>query len=388
MIKAYSITTTEIDDVEAALQDILAQTKRLPLKKNNVGIVVCHHDFVNGGIVRAASGALPFPLVGITTFYQAAPSVMGLFELTITVLSSDDVCFSVAFGEDATGDGDPKNIVFETYERARRVYEKQPSLIMSFLSMNRPTSGDEYLRYIDEISGGVNNFGAVATGDDEAGENLFVLCGETASFTGFAVLLFIGAVEANFYYGNYKPDKMLELTATVTRAEGTKLYELNGQPAVAYLRKSGLSLMDSERDKINTIPLLFKMPGDDALIARNFAGFDDDGALLGLAEIPEQATLKIGTFSIEDILDVSDDTIKQALRENPQAEAIFMFSCLGRYIILGLDPTLEMEHVVSAVKNDAPYLMSYVGGEICPVVSAGKMRNCYHNASFIVCTLG
>lgn len=385
MIKSYTMQTAAIDDADRAVADLRDQLEKLELLGHSVGIVVCHYDFITGGAMEAIAGMMPFPLIGLTTFYQVTPGCDGMFDLTITVLTSDDVRFAVAYDNTDLPRRDSLGAVRGAYERAVAQHGEAPALIFSFLSVHRPVSGDEYLRLLDACSGGVPSVGAVATGDDEIGLGAYVMCGEHAFAEGFAMLLLCGEVEAGFYYGNFNEERLLEMTATVTEAEGTKVKQLNGMPAVPFLRKMGFEMRESE--KISNIPYLYKRPGKSLMIARTLGGYDEDGALNFLAEVPENVILRVGMLSIEDTLEVSGQTIGRALEERPDAAALLLFSCVGRYITLGLDPTLEMEQVTKVIPEDKNYLACYVGGEICPVMYDGKPVNCFHNASFVVCTL-
>lgn len=386
MVETHSLFTSEIDDSDLAREDILAQLASISLRKHSVGIVICHYDFVTGGVVRELMGALPFPLAGVTTFYQAAPQADGLFELTITVLTSDDVRFSLACSDNIAPQASCAELVRATYREAFDVYKEAPGLVLSFLSPNRPISGDEYLRLLDDASGGVPSFGAVSIGDDTAGSNVFVFCQDKISEGGFAVLLLVGDVKARFYHGNYKTEKLLEMAATVTRANGTVVEELNGQPAAAFLRNNSI-LDDSEKDNVSNVPYLFKAPGEAKLIARTLGGFDPAGPLTFFAEIPEGSLLRIGTVNIQDLLDVAKKVVSQAVSENRDASGLLIFSCLGRYVTLGLAPTAEMEYMRNAIPENMPFVACYAGGEICPVPLAKGPANCYHNASFVVCAL-
>lgn len=387
MLHSYSLHTSEIDDIDAAIGDITGQLRNITLLGNAVGILVCHYDFVTSGIVAALSEMLPFPLVGITSFYQAAPQVNGHFELTITLLTSDDVRFAVANSVGEGTDIPPSEVVADAYWRAFAVYGEQPSLIFGFLSANRPISGDAFLRMLDASSGGVPSFGGVTTGDDEAGTNVFIINQGYISTYGFALLLLIGDVNISFYAGNYRDDKMLEMIATVTKADDVIVQELNEQPAVAYLREHGFPLEDTECNTISNIPFLYKEAGEPLFTARTLGGFDMAGGLHFLGAIPQGARLRIGNTSNEDILEISREVTEQAVAENPRASALFVFSCVGRYIALGLSPTSELEYVAQGIPGNIPYLACYVGGEICPILSDEHLANRYHNASFVVCAL-
>ena len=65
MIKALTAYTSEVDDVEAAVSEILEQLKPgFGLLKNSIGILACYADFVSSGAVRKICAALPFDVVG------------------------------------------------------------------------------------------------------------------------------------------------------------------------------------------------------------------------------------------------------------------------------------------------------------------------------------
>lgn len=387
MIQTYTVSTSEIDDPQIAAAEIQSQLTALRLLSHSVGIMVCQHDFVAEGAAAAIARVLPFPLIGLTTFYQTTPAINGLFELTVTVLTSDTVRFSVKGTGTASGDEDPAQFVKDTYDSAYGLYGEAPAMILSFLSVRRPVSGDAFLRMLDAASGGVPCFGGVTTGNDDEGIEVYVLCEDQVFNNGFALLLIIGDVRPAFYSGNFIDKKLLEMTATVTRAEGTVVKELNGQSAVSFLKKNGLELGEDDRDIISIVPFLYKLPNEEKMTARTLGGFDEDGGLKFLAEIPERAILRMGTVSMGDILRVSHNTIERVVRENENAGALLIFSCVGRYITLGISSTSEMEYVAEVIPETMPYLACYVGGEMCPVEVAEGYVNRYHNSSFIVCAL-
>jgi len=94
MIRMLTAFTREIDDIDAAVAEILKpldlQKQRL---KNSVGILMFHPSFLETGVIKAVSEALPFDSIGCTTSYLAAPGAIADMMLTVTVLTSDDVAF-------------------------------------------------------------------------------------------------------------------------------------------------------------------------------------------------------------------------------------------------------------------------------------------------------
>ena len=65
MIKTLIAYTTEVDDEDDAVAEILEQLDMgSNLLKHAVGIMTCHLDFMEGGIVKALCKALPFEVAG------------------------------------------------------------------------------------------------------------------------------------------------------------------------------------------------------------------------------------------------------------------------------------------------------------------------------------
>lgn len=385
MIKTYSVYTSEVDAPKIAVEDIQNQIDILPLCRNSVGIVACHYDFVENGILSALQKKLPFPLIGITTFYQATANTSGLFELTITVLTSDDVHFLLAYSA-ADQENSPRERIERVYSKNMENSGESPALILNFLSANRPLSGDEYLRLLDDVAGGIPAFGMVNSGEDDSGVNIYVFCCDEVFSEGFAMLFLTGDVSFKTYATTAYEERLLGVSTTVTKADETTVEELNGLPAMTYLKRNGVALDEAFGDIVTPIPFYCRFPGDEVLIGRALKSFGGE-KLEFMAEFPEGSLMRIGTMTAKDILDESRSLIRQAVEENPNAELFLIGSCVGRYIILGLETTSEMDCVTSEIPEATNYLACYVGGEICPVKQDGALINRFHNNSLIVCVI-
>ena len=385
-IRSYSLYTTQIDDANAAAAEIRRQLEEITLLANSVGILTCHYDYCDSGAVAAVAKALPFPVVGYTTFYQAVPHHNGLFELCITVLTSDSVRFGTTFVSADEGQS-PYELIAGAYEDACVEEPKPPSLLICFISAARPISGDAFLRILDEASDGIPCFGAVAISDRDDGQNTYVLAGERLAKIGFVLLTMFGEVESNFYYGSFTEEMMLSVTASVTEAEDTVVKKLNKLNAVTFLEKSGLEIDDANRGGFVTIPFLHRRPGEDATVVRTMMDFNDEGHAVFLGEIPENSSLRIGYATPDDLLSVTASTAHEAIAGNGEDAIYFMFSCVGRYLTLGLDSEVELRKATEGLSANTSFLATYVGGEICPVCVDGRLLNRYHNSSFVICAL-
>ena len=385
-VKSYSLYTTQIDDADAAAEEIRRQLDEISLLANSVGILTCHYDYLAGGGVAVVAKMLPFPVVGYTTFYQAVPQHNGLFELCVTVLTSDSVRFGTAFASADSGQS-PYDIIADAYGEACRDENDPPSLLMGFVSAARPISGDAFLRILDETTGGIPCFGAVAISDQDDGQDTYVLAGARQTEVGFVLLAFFGEVDSHFYYGSFTEEMMLSVTATVTDSEGAVVKKLNKLDAVTFLEKSGLEINAESRSGLVTIPFLHRRPDEEAAVARTMVDFTDEGHAVFFGEIPENSSLRIGYATPDDLLRVTAATAQEAIAESGERAIYFMFSCVGRYLTLGLDSEVELRRATQGLPADASFLATYVGGEICPVHVGGQLLNRYHNSSFVICAL-
>ncbi len=387
MIHTHILHTSEVDRCDAAIADISTQLAAVSLRQNAVGIVVCHHDFVENGIVAALAEMLPFPVIGITTFYQKTPVASGLFQLTITVLTSDEVRFTMASSDSSEGDILAPSRVKNAYAGVYAGGGAPPRLILSFLSANRPVTGDEYLRLLDVESGGVPSFGFVNSGEEDHGSDIYVICGSQVFSNGFALLALDGIFDMETFIGVAPEERLLAVSPEVTAAEGCTVMELNGQPAAVYLKKNGVDLGGGD-EAFMAVPFQCRIPGEDRLVGRTLATIRPDGALVFLGEVPVGALLRIDTVTADGILEESHKVLLAAEQARPDASVFMIGSCVGRFITLGLDTTAELDYAAEALTKGRQFLACYVGGEICPITADGFPINRYHNNSFIVLALG
>ena len=96
MINMYTARTSEIDEIDEALAEIESQIDFTALKKNSGGLIFCHIDFVESGVVAALCEMLPFDVIGMTSMANADEHGYSLFELSLTVLTSDEVSMTAS----------------------------------------------------------------------------------------------------------------------------------------------------------------------------------------------------------------------------------------------------------------------------------------------------
>lgn len=387
MLTSYTLCTEEIDRPEAACADITGQLANAALGQNTIGIIACHYEFVLSGAYEAICGALPFPVIGCTTFNQATSCAGGLFALTITVLTSDDVHFATAYAAGLTGEQDPLTVASSAVSQVLEWETDSPSMLLSFLSLNLPFSGDGYLRQLDARCPGVPHFGAIATGEDESGDRTFVLCQGKALTDGFAALLCYGPMTARFYYGSFPEERLIAQSTTVTKSHGKWVETLGQQSALDFMKRCGFEGTQEAKAGLVTIPLMHRREQDEPLIARTMVDFNEEGHALFFGELPEGSVLRIGSATMDELLDVTHGVVQRAVAENGDAATLLLFSCMGRYISLGMEITSEIDAAQAEIPDGMHFLFTYASGEICPITAHGETLNRFHNSSIVVCAL-
>jgi hypothetical protein len=201
MIKFLTAHTSETDDVEAAVSEILSQLDLNSLQKYSAGIMYYYADFAKTGVTKRISESLPFPVIGSTTSSSAVPGSQKEISLTLNVFTSDTVAFSA-------GICDP--VHNEPYKPMEKLYKQllkekppsmgeKPAMFYIIAPEFHDVTGDDYLAALTGLSGGVPVFGSVAfihTAEVRDIKTLFNGAEHNASMAGLA---FWGDIEAKFF---------------------------------------------------------------------------------------------------------------------------------------------------------------------------------------------
>jgi hypothetical protein len=203
-------------------------------------------------------------------------------------------------------------------------------------------------------------------------------------------------------YGNYEPrfrvttsldvNALIQEAALITSADGPVLKTVNNIPAFDYLKKIGL--VD---ESITDLAQLFAVPS--IIIYEN--GVRTARAMLQTVQGDHKSLMAAGNTpvgaKISFALMNTEGTIRNAVKMTDEFERdkitnSLNYSCAGRSWSLGTKFLAECEAYAAyhqrLAKNgiSANYILSYSGGEICPVPDKdGKLVNCLHNYTLISC---
>ncbi len=187
------------------------------------------------------------------------------------------------------------------------------------------------LKGIEGVNSEVPVFGGAA-GDNGKFEKTFVFTESGISESGVAVATFSGEtlIINTGYKLNWKP---IGKTMTVTKAEGTVVYEIDGIPPKEIYRKYiGDKIVGDKSASAFThaFPLLIKK--GDVWVARAAMNAFEDGSMLFAGHVDEGDKVRLSYGFTQEMLKETEYTFKE-IASNP-VESIFIYSCAARSVFL------------------------------------------------------
>lgn len=377
MIKMLTARTTEIDETDDALKEIFEQIDIGSLEKNSVGLMHCHYEFIESGVVRALCDRLPFDVIGLTTISSATDDYYGMYGLCLTILTSDEIEFATSLTKPLSEQDYNENIA-DAYQKALSKLPGAPAFIISYFPYISSVSGVNLVGAFDGICGGVPIFGSICFGTDMGFENSRIIRNGEIAEDALAMLLVHGAITPEFHTISLPEINVHGNRAIVTDSEGSLLKTVNGMTITEYLDSIGFTVHKGA-------PLLVYYPGSSGSVAVGIYKINEDGSIVCGGNIPVGAGIAVGEVSREGVLKTAEDSIKKIIESNNKNGA-FIFPCTARYFTLFPDKDDEMKIVSEKLNGKIPYMLGYSGGEICPVPNEdGTLFNRFHSFTFCSC---
>jgi hypothetical protein len=384
MIKMLTAFTEEIDEIEAAVEEILEQLdieKRL--LTNSVGIVHCCGDFPENGVIKALYDSLPFEIAGMTSTSVGGPSIMGELALTLTVLTSDDITFRIGASSPITDKLDGP--IDDLYARLIANQKEKPALLMPFVPFMLNIGGDEFMAKLDALSGGLPAFGSLAISNERDFSRIYTMYNDEYWTNSLVLLTLTGEVNPEFMSVSMLDENVLQQKAVVTASDRNILQSINNMPAVKYLETIGLA-SDGKIKGNESMPFVIDVDDGSRLI-RACVGSTEEGYAICCGGIPVGARFGIATMGPDDVIS-STESLVQDLVKKSEGKSIMIYSCVARQWTLGTKAAAEQEKAAEVIGDSCPYHFTYSGGEIFPVrLNDGSMTNLLQNESLIACFL-
>ena len=388
MLKCASVYTCEVDDFDLAMSELNAQlSEKITLQKNTVGVIMCHLEFIDSGMLKHVCKTLPFDVAGVTTASQAVNEKADDVILTIFIMTSDDIFFKTGMTDSLEND---------IYAPAKTAFDniglsQMPSLALVFPPLPEKNAGDTYVDAWESVIPGVPIFGTFSTAD-------------TADFLGGKVI-HNGEIEENcmsyiFCYGNIKPrfiigtfseKNALPYKGEITKSYGIYVEEINNIKAYKYFEERGLA-KNGEPSKIFTfVPFLIDQKNrddyDGVPILRELVSFTEDGIAIYRGNIDEHSTFKMLQGTFEDVIEIAEEKLDEAVAHSG-INGILVFSCIARRMMVMQKDSLGELNVAREKVGEIPFMMGYAGGEISPTsVKDRGAVNRYHDYTIITMIL-
>jgi len=391
MIKFLTAHTSEIDDVEAAVEEILNQLDLSGLLAYSAGLMYYYADFAKTGVTKRLCEKLPFPVIGSTVSSSVVPGSNKDISLTISVFTSDTVAFSA-------GICDP--VYDEPYIPLENLYKKmlaeklasmgeRPALLYIIGPDVRDVTGDDYLAVLNTLSGGVPVFGSLAFIHTSEFRDIKTSFNGTEYDSSIAVLAFWGDMEPKFFISAIPDEQIVYQKAVITDSYRNRIKKVNGIPVLEYLEAIGLA-ENGNLEGIDSFPLVLHMPGGSRLI-RSVLGAEKNEILCS-GIVPSHIPMEISFCDREFVMKSARKTAGECEKwfesqKNTESRAALVVSCVARRWTLGTDVYTEISEIDTGLRN-LPYHFVYSRGEFCPVeVRNGKAENYFFNYSLCICVI-
>ena len=382
MIRSFSAFTNEIDDVDLAISELLTQLE--PEKnclKNTVAVVACYHEFATDGLIAGLYKKLNFPIIGVTTTAISTNNGLGQLGLSILMITADDVVLTAACSSSlADGLIEPFS---KMYREALAGHAETPKLIISAAPLILNYAGDHYIEALDKVTGGVPNFGTLAIDNTTNYSESFVFFNDRVERDIYAVIVASGNINPKFLYASFSPEFIFTQVATITKAEGNLLKEIDGHPIIKYMEKIGLAENGKVKDILHSIPFILDYSGEGVPVSRVLLGWSEDDCGICGGLMPEGTKFSLGIWDKGDVLGTTVKTI-ETLLGGENINTLLLYSCLARSYALGTELLAETEIINSTISDRIPYIFGYSGGELCPVGDSATSNN-FHNNTIIAC---
>ena len=384
-MKMLTASIVEFKEPEIAIDEILEQLQiQKNLLKNSVGFITSSPDFFESGILQAITSALPFPIVGCTSFLNANNCCCEDKILCLTVLTASDCEFTVA-NTSLTLDNFSTDIT-RAYIEAKEKLGNEPKLIFSFIPFINSINGGEIFQVVKNVSKTCPVFGLVAC-DSHINHpgRAQVLNQYGCGYNNLSLILIAGNINPQFFIASFTHDNVFQKYHFITSGDNFSIRTVNGFTFKEFLVSFGFFQNNASED-FSAVPVVINHNDGSIPEVRAIHSLTSEGFALCGGITSSGSTLSIGHLDFDDILKTTEQSIIN-ISQIANTNGAIIFSCLGRQTVLGADLRAEINLVQKHIPHSIPWHFAYSAGEICPTLSLeANFINRFHNYTFVACT--
>ena len=261
---------------------------------------------------------------------------------------------------------------------------KQPSFLI--ISGGLTTDGDQIIEGVDNICGkGTTIFGGLAA-DGLKMERTYVFTNDILTDKGLLALIFDEEkIELNgVAVGGWKP---IGIDRVITKCDGNVVYTIDDEPALSFIKRYA-GLKDINADNAlnfllaSNFQLQLQRENKHPVMRTPMWANINDGSIVFAGSLPQGSKVKLSLLPGFEVIDAAKIEFLKYQKEEPEVDALIVFSCAGRQITLGPYVSEEIEGIKKIW--DAPLAGFFCYGEIGKVVSG---EHEFHNMTCSLATL-
>jgi hypothetical protein len=313
-------------------------------------------------------------ILGATSAGEFISSEIEEESIVIMLLDMHPSYFKLQFLE--TKDRHAFEIARQLGEEGKKTFTNAAFVIVS--GWSNEMDGEEVIRGIEAGFGGdVSIFGGMA-GDDLKLSGPKVFTNGKSSITGLAGLV-VDTDKIDISGVATCGWKAIGTTKTITKSTANIVYTIDDKPALDLVMKYlGLSLDDQllnntvfNLDLFTYYPLQLERENAPSVMRTAMMGVTEDRSLVCAGNIPQGSKIRFSLPPDFDVIDTVIEDCNQVKNEQlKDADAVIMFSCISRYMSLGVMAKEEIKKVSEVW--DAPMIGFFTYGEY------GKSRKGTH----------
>ena len=325
--------------------------------------------------VREASNNTP--VIGCTDAGSITNEGPAQNAVGVMAISSDQLKFYTGLGENIKGGAREAGQAV-----AKEIKEKAGDSLKAFLMFPDVLVGngaDVVRGVLDELGEHFPVLGGAA-GDDFLFEKTYEYKDDKVASGAVAGL----GIAGNFSMGAGVRHGWMPIGSpmTVTKSEGSVVYELDNKPALSiyedYFGKRAEELKKEPLARMAiTYPLGIKLPELDEYLIRDPITVDEKGAITCAAEIPEGSEIRLMIGSKEKAIEAAQEAAKKLMKDfeeqGTKPKFVLMFNCIAREKLFAQAANDEIQAIMNIIGEDVPLLGFYTYGEQAPI--GGEVRN-------------
>ncbi len=392
-MRSLQAFTKEVDDIALAVSQLREGIDTSLLMSNTCGIVFCGFEPDMEELVQKLKEVFDFPFFGCTGIGVLSTEGYSQSSISLLVLTADDVSFSIGMTRDIEGPDDLCAFA-DTYNECAAPLCDKAKLIFTYVPWLTNVTFDDIVSLLDKESGQVPVYGGIAS-DGWSFDSTYVFTNEGVSQNRGVMMVVSGNVRPIFTI-EHSTTLTTNLHKTVTKAEGTVVYELDGRPVTDFIREMGL-ITDKTQvilDFLGT-PFLASQKtsdGDEIDTLRCLGVIDHENHSCGyIGRIDEGSELNMVLISKEDIeasVKMAFDEILEKISQSGDYaySSIFCSSCAARYCLLVADKNAEGRAYEGRLPEGLNVQGVYIYGEFCPAKGKknGRLYNVLSNETFTI----